>query len=137
MSKPILNEYKEFGAVYAADWPDQREETNGDVVTLWHRIPELPPKYRAYVHTVIGSVKIGIHCLRDVTTADDALLDELLQQLNPTGKPDSWSRRRAKDRSTIEIVLDKNSPMVDWADNSELLKRAVRRHYWSQQLVDN
>jgi hypothetical protein len=75
--------------------------------------------------------------MRDVTAADDALLDELLQQLNPTGKPDSWSRRRAKDRSTIEIVLDKNSPMVDWADNSELLKRAVRRHYWSQQLVDN
>jgi hypothetical protein len=120
-----LDHYKEFVAVYAADWMTQREEKNGNAVTLWHRISELPSRYMAYVHTLKNGVKIGLHCLKDVT-ADD---EQLMQAICPEG----WAYRKAQDRATIELVLDKDSSYLDWANHSETLKRAVRNYFWQNQ----
>lgn len=121
-SDTVLDIYAEFVSVYAKEWKIQREEKNGNAVTLWHRISELPSRYMAYVHTVKNGVKIGIHCLKDVSNEDE----QLLQAVCPGG----WEYRRAKDRATIELILDKNSSYEQWADQTESLKRAIRKHFW-------
>ena len=121
-SDTVLDIYSEFVNIYAKEWKIQREEKNGNAITLWHRISELPSRYMAYVHTLKNGVKIGVHCLKDVTEYDE----RLLQAVSPNG----WEYRRAKDRATIEIVLDKNSSYEKWADQTEVLKRAIRRHFW-------
>lgn len=120
-----LKEYKEFVAVYAADWMIQREEKNGNAVTLWHRITELPCRYMAYVHTIKNGVKVGMHCLKDVTTDDEQFLRVVC--------PEGWTYRKAKDRATIELVLDRNSSYLDWANQSETLKRTIRNYFWQNK----
>lgn len=118
-SDTVLDYYRSFVEIYARDWRIQREERNGNAVTLWHKIPELGSKYMAYVHTLKNAVKIGVHCLQNVTAADEELLAKI--------KPNDWQYRRAKDRATIELVLDPDSEPETWADHTEKLKRSVRR----------
>lgn len=118
-SDTVLDHYRSFVEIYARDWRIQREERNGNAVTLWHKIPELGSKYMAYVHTLKNAVKIGVHCLQNVTAADEELLAKI--------KPNDWQYRRAKDRATIELVLDPDSEPETWADHTEKLKRSVRR----------
>lgn len=118
-SDTVLDHYRSFVEIYARDWRIQREERNGNAVTLWHKIPELGSKYMAYVHTLKNAVKIGVHCLQNVTAADEELLAKI--------KPNDWQYRRAKDRATIELILDPDSEPETWADHTEKLKRSVRR----------
>ena len=114
-----LNLYKDFYKVYAKDWAIQREGTNGDAITLWHRLSELPNKYMAYVHTLKNSIKVGLHCEKDYTLEDE----EFLKKVCPQG----WEyRNTAKERRTIELTLPLNSSQEQWADETEKLKRKVR-----------
>lgn len=113
--------YKDFVSIYAADWMIQREETNGNSITLWHRLTELSNKYMAYIHTTKGSIKIGLHCEKNVTEEDEKFLQAIC--------PDSWLyRNTAKDRRTIEVVLPLDSSYEEWFEHTEVLKRAVRRY---------
>lgn len=122
-SNTVLDYYKDFVAVYAAEWIIQREEINngGQAITLWHRLPELDNRYSAYVHTLTNSVNVGLHCLKSVTNNDE----KIMQLFCPTG----FTYRRAKDRATIEIKLSKDSTQEEWADKTEKLKRSVRKHF--------
>lgn len=119
----ILDFYKEFVAIYAAEWIIQREETNNDgrAITLWHRLPELDNRYVAYVHNLTNSVNIGLHCIKSVGKQDELLIKSLC--------PPDFVYRRAKDRATIEIKLPKNSSYEQWADTTEIMKRAVRKYF--------
>lgn len=120
-SDTVLDIYAEFVGIYAKEWKIQREEKNGNAVTLWHRISELPSRYMAYVHTLKNGVKIGLHCLKDVSNEDE----QLLQAVCPSG----WEYRKAKDRATIELILDKDSSYEQWADQTESLKRIIRKFF--------
>ena len=124
-SDTVLNFYSEFVGVYAAEWFIQREENNGNAVTLWHRLPELDNRYMAWIHHLSNSVKIGIHCLKSVTQQDEELMQSLC--------PQEFAYRRAKDRATIELILPKDSTHQQWADETERLKRTVRRHFWQDK----
>lgn len=122
-SDTVLNYYKDFVAVYGAEWIIQREETNngGRAITLWHRLPELDNRYIAYVHTLANSVNIGLHCLKSVTDYDESVMQEFC--------PNEFTYRRAKDRATIELKLSKDSTQEEWADKTEKLKRSVRKYF--------
>lgn len=119
-SDTVLDHYKDFVSIYAAEWAIQREERNGSAVTLWHRISELDNRYMAYVHTLKGSVNIGIHCLNNISEQDE----QLLQTICPQG----FDYRRSKDRATVEVKLDRTSDQTLWADTTETLKRSIRKH---------
>lgn len=116
-----LDFYKSFVGVYAYDWPVQREEKNGNAVTLWHRILDLPSKYMAYIHSLKNEIKVGLHCLKDYTADDELFLQSVL--------PKDWNyRNTAKDRRTIERSFSKNT---DWKDiwlETETLKQNIRRN---------
>jgi hypothetical protein len=115
-----VDHYKEFHKIYAIDWNIQREERNGDAITLWHRIPELSSKYMAYVHTLKKTIKVGLHCLKEFDSSDEQFLQSIC--------PDGWTyRNTAKDRRTIEreFPLDTDHEVL-WAE-SEKLKQRVRR----------
>jgi hypothetical protein len=115
-----IDHYQEFHKIYAIDWHIQREDCNGDAVTLWHRIPELPSKYMAYVHTLKKTIKIGLHCEKNVTEADEQLLQAIC--------PDGWSyRNTAKDKRTIEREFSLDVSQETLADETERLKRRIRR----------
>jgi hypothetical protein len=115
-----IDHYQEFHRIYAIDWHIQREERNGDAVTLWHRIPELPSKYMAYVHTLKKTVKVGLHCLKDFDSADEQFLQQIL--------PEGWSyRASAKDRRTIEREFERDVDPEVLANQTEQLKRMIRR----------
>lgn len=118
-SDTVLNHYAEFVSIYARDWRIQREERNGNAVTLWHKIPELGSKYMAYVHTLKNAIKIGVHCLQNVNEEDERLLVAF--------KPQGWQYRRARDRATVELTLPPDSNPEAWADHTEKLKRSVRK----------
>jgi hypothetical protein len=122
-SDTVLNFYKEFVAVYGAEWIIQREETNnnGRAITLWHRLPELDNRYVAYVHNLTNSVNIGLHCVKSVTDEDEEIMKAFC--------PSNFTYRRAKDRSTIEIKLPKNSTHEEWANITEIMKRNVRKYF--------
>ena len=111
--------YKSFIDLYACEWIIQREETNGNAITLWHRILELPTKYMAYVHTLKNEIKIGLHCLKDCTPEDDALLQSIL--------PPKWIyRNSARDRRTIEFCFPKDANWKDIWLETEILKQRIR-----------
>ncbi len=119
IKESTIDYYEDFYKVYASDWSIQREEMNGSSHTLWHRISELPSRYMAYVHTTTSNVKIGLHCLQDSSDADEKFMKLIC--------PTNWSFRKSKGtRSTIELVLDKDSPQEQWADETEKLKRKIR-----------
>lgn len=119
-SDTVIDYYKDFVKIYAAEWTIQREERNGSAVTLWHRINELDNRYMAYVHTLKGSVNIGLHCLNNITEKDEQLLQTIC--------PQKFVYRKSKDRATIEIKLDRTSNQELWADATETLKRSVRKN---------
>lgn len=115
-----IEHYKDFHKIYAIDWQIQREERNGDAVTLWHRIPELPSKYMAYVHTLKKSIKVGLHCLKDFDSSDEQFLQKILL--------DGWCYRdSAKDRRTIEREFELDVDFEVLADETERLKRKIRK----------
>jgi len=122
-SDTVLDFYKEFVAVYGAEWIIQREETNnnGRAITLWHRLPELDNRYVAYVHNLTNSVNIGLHCVKSVTSRDEEIMQLFC--------PDSFEYRRAKDRVTIELKLPKDSTHEEWANATEKMKRNIRKYF--------
>lgn len=128
-SDTVLDFYKDFVAVYGAEWIIQREETNnkGKAITLWHRLPELDNRYVAYVHNLTNSVNIGLHCVKSVTDADEKIMKSFC--------PDKFKYRKSKDRATIEIKLPKNSTYEDWADITEKMKRSVRRYFLTRAKI--
>ena len=112
--------YKEFHRIYAIDWNIQREETNGNATTLWHRIPELPSKYMAYIHTLKNTVKVGMHCLKDCDNDVETLLQSVM--------PSDWVyRQSAKDRRTVEREFPINTDHRTLWLESETLKQNIRR----------
>ena len=115
----VLDYYKDFVRIYGAEWAIQREENNGNARTLWHRPAELDNRYMAYVHTLKGSVNIGIHCLKGINEQDE----QFLQSVSPEG----FEYRRSKDRATVEIKLSRDSEPELWADTTEKLKRSIRK----------
>lgn len=121
-----LDYYADFVDIYAKEWNIQREDRNGEAITLWHRIPELPAKYMAYVHTLKNSIKIGLHCEKNFTPNDEQFLQSL-----------KWGNYRdsAKDKRTIEIILDLDSKQEKWADLTESLKRSVRKTLKNQEVL--
>jgi len=120
-SDTILDFYKDFVSIYGAEWNIQREERNGNAITLWHRLPELDNRYVAYVHTLKGSINIGLHCVKSVTPKDENLLQSFC--------PAKFKFRRAKDRATIEIKLPKDSLPEEWANYTEKMKRSIRKYF--------
>ena len=120
IKESTIDYYKDFYKVYACDWSIQREENNGNAITLWHRVSELPTKYMAYVHTTKSNIKIGMHCLQDTTSISEKFMNLVC--------PGNWSYRKSLgSRSTIEIELPKDSLQEQWADETEKLKRLVRK----------
>ena len=115
----VLDYYKDFVGVYGAEWAIQREAQNGHAITLWHRLPELDNRYMAYVHTLKGSVKVGLHCEKRV----DEQAEQFLQKVCPEG----FEYRRAEDKATIEASFPKNAQPELLADTTEKLKRSVRK----------
>jgi hypothetical protein len=119
-SDTVLEFYKNFVSIYGAEWAIQREETNGAAITLWHRLADLDNRFMAYVHTLKQSVNVGVHCLKGVTNADETLLQSIC--------PPGFVYRRSNDRATIELKLPRDSNQVDWADQTEELKRSIRKY---------
>ena len=119
-SDTVLNHYQDFVSVYGADWAIQREENNGSAITLWHRPAELDNRYMAYVHTLKGSIKVGLHCLKGIKEQDE----QFLQKITPKG----FEYRRSQDRATIEASFPKNTDQEVLADETEKLKRSIRKH---------
>ena len=123
-----LDHYADFVDIYAKEWTIQREEINNTGITLWHRIPELPAKYMAYVHILKNSIKVGIHCLKNYNSNDEQFLQSL--------GLDTWTYRdSAKDRRTLEKELSKDSDPQSWADLTESLKRSVRKTLKNQEVL--
>lgn len=115
-----LDFYKSFVDIYAKEWSIQREERNMGAITLWHRIPELPSKYMAYVHTLKKTIKVGLHCLKDFDAEDESFLQKIL--------PEGWAYRdTAKDRRTIEREFPLGIDQETLANETERLKRIVRK----------
>ena len=74
----------------------------------------------AYVHTTKSNIKIGMHCLQDTTSISEKFMNLVC--------PNNWSYRKSLgSRSTIEIELSKDSLQEQWADETEKLKRLVRK----------
>lgn len=118
----VLDYYKDFVGVYGAEWAIQREDNkkaNKNAITLWHRLPELDNRYMAYVHTLKGSIKVGLHCENRV----DEQVEQFLQKVCPEG----FDYRRATDKATIEASFPKNVDPEVLADTTEKLKRSVRK----------
>lgn len=122
-SDTVLDYYKDFVSIFAAEWTIQREERNGSAVTLWHRPTELDARYMMYVHTLKNSVNVGIHCLKGVKEADE----QFLQGIDCSG----FEYRRSRDRATVELKLPRESEQEVWADATEKLKRSIRKHLHS------
>lgn len=118
----VLDYYKEFVSVYGAEWAIQREEQNGNAVTLWHRIGELDNRYMAYVHTLQGSVKVGLHCLKDANDRDVEQMTRFMKAADGV-----FSFRKGNGRATIEASFPKNVEPELLADTTEKLKRSVRK----------
>jgi hypothetical protein len=75
----------------------------------------------AYVHTLKNSVKVGLHCEKNITKEDEQLLQAVC--------PNDWSyRNTAKDKRTIERVYSKDVSQETLADETERLKRIIRRY---------
>lgn len=117
-SDTVLDYYKDFVSIYAAEWAIQREERNGNAVTLWHRPGELDNRYMMYVHTLKNSVNIGIHCLKAVKDTDEQFLQSIALH--------DFQYRRSTDRATVELKLSRDSDPEAWADCTEKLKRSIR-----------
>tara|TARA_B110000977_G_C10911961_1_gene429653 strand:+ start:56 stop:907 length:852 start_codon:yes stop_codon:yes gene_type:complete len=118
-SDTVLNYYKDFVSIYGAEWSIQREESNGNAITLWHRLGELDNRYMAYIHKLKGSINVGLHCLKAVTIADE----EFMQSLETK----NFTYRKSKDRATIECKFPTDVDYELLADTTEQLKRAVRQ----------
>jgi hypothetical protein len=119
----VLNHYAEFVKIYGAEWSIQREDykkANENAITLWHRLPELDNRYMAYVHTLKGSIKVGLHCENRV----DEQAEQFLQKVCPEG----FTYNRAKKKATIEVSFPKNTAPEVLADETEKLKRSIRKH---------
>ncbi len=117
----VLNHYAEFVKIYGAEWSIQREDykkANENAITLWHRLPELDNRYMAYVHSLKGSIKVGLHCENRVNEQ----AEQFLQKVCPEG----FKYNRAKTKATIELTLPVDSSQEQWADATEKLKRKVR-----------
>jgi len=119
-STGTLDHYKDFYHIYARDWTIQREERNGAAVTLWHRIGELDSRYMAWIHTLKGSIKVGLHCLQGATDADEQFLRSVC--------PQGWTVRRSQGRATIETQFPTTVDHASLADATETLKRNIRKH---------
>lgn len=122
-SDTVLDYYKPFVSIYAAEWVIQREESNGSAITLWHRPSELDARYMMYVHTLKNSVNVGLHCLKGVKEADEEFLSSLYLE--------GFEYRRSRDRATVELKLPRNSDPESWADSTEKLKRSIRKRLTS------
>jgi hypothetical protein len=122
-SDTVLDFYKQFVSIYAAEWTIQREESNGSAITLWHRPAELDARYMMYVHTLKNSVNVGIHCLKGVKEADEQLLSSI--------DVEGFEYRRSRDRATVERKFPRNSDSETWADSTEKLKRSIRNRLTS------
>ena len=121
-----LDHYKQFVNIYAKDWKIQREERNGDAVTLWHRISEMGNNHMAYIHTLPKSIKIGLHCEPNRVVTEDE--KNFLKSVAPTG----WKfRDSAKMKATIEKVFPIGTDPETLADATETLKRSIRKMVYS------
>jgi len=121
----VLNYYAEFVRIYAPEWSIQREDDKkgSDAITLWHRLPELDNLYMAYIHTLKGSIKVGLHCEdRKKPIPEEGKL--LLQKVSPEGFE---YRNPSENKATIEASFPRNiDEKTLWAE-TEKLKQNVRK----------
>lgn len=114
-----IDHYRDFVNIYAKDWIIQREERNGDAITLWHRMSELDSRYMLWVHTLKRSIKVGIHCLTGANEDDEQFLNSV--------KPEGFDYRRSQGRATLEKIFPVDTDLETLADATETLKRSIRK----------
>jgi hypothetical protein len=104
-----LQEFENFVNIYARDWRILGEEPRLGTTTLWFRDVT---NGRHYVHLTKNSVKVGVHF-------DNP--KELDKQI-----VEAYNGRHNQKRSTIEVVLDKDSTEFDWWLTAEKIKQYIR-----------